>query len=191
MAKPKTQAQIDHATDARLLKKYGVGLAWYVSQLEKQGGGCAITGKPPGTKRLHVDHDHSWTKAALPWASFSGAALGTGVMMGAAWAYESLSFGGYWAWDPVENASLVPWIVLIAGLHTLIVYRSTGRSLTKATAPKRFSIVFCAAKATAKPPTPSPARIALVLYPHEAKIKIAASRKMPMRMTRTPRGRTE
>ena len=65
MAKPKTQAQIDHATDARLLKKYGVGLAWYVSQLEKQGGGCAITGKPPGTKRLHVDHDHSWTKVKV------------------------------------------------------------------------------------------------------------------------------
>jgi cytochrome c-type biogenesis protein CcmF len=36
-------------------------------------------------------------------------------MMGAAWAYESLSFGGYWAWDPVENASLVPWLTLVAG----------------------------------------------------------------------------
>ena len=49
--------------------------------------------------------------------------------MGGAWAYESLSFGGYWAWDPVENASLVPWLVLVAGIHTLIIYKNTGRSL--------------------------------------------------------------
>jgi cytochrome c-type biogenesis protein CcmF len=73
--------------------------------------------------------DHSWTKPAIPWASFSAAVLGTGVMMGAAWAYESLSFGGYWAWDPVENASLVPWLVLISGLHTNLIYKSTGYSL--------------------------------------------------------------
>jgi cytochrome c-type biogenesis protein CcmF len=70
-----------------------------------------------------------WTKPALSWALFSGAVLGTGIMMGAAWAYESLTFGGYWAWDPVENASLVPWIVLIAGLHTNLIFNSTGFSL--------------------------------------------------------------
>ena len=73
--------------------------------------------------------DHSWTKPALPWASFSAAVLGTGVMMGAAWAYESLSFGGYWAWDPVENASLVPWLTLVAGLHTNLIYKNSGYSL--------------------------------------------------------------
>jgi len=70
-----------------------------------------------------------WVKPALPWALFSACVLGVGIMMGGAWAYESLSFGGYWAWDPVENASLVPWLTLIAGLHTLIIYKSTGRSL--------------------------------------------------------------
>jgi len=70
-----------------------------------------------------------WVKPALPWALFSGCVLGVGVMMGGAWAYESLSFGGYWAWDPVENASLVPWLVLVAGIHTLLIYKSTGRSL--------------------------------------------------------------
>lgn len=70
-----------------------------------------------------------WTKPALPWALFSAAVLGTGVMMGGAWAYESLSFGGYWAWDPVENASMVPWLVLIAGIHTLLIYKHTGHSL--------------------------------------------------------------
>jgi cytochrome c-type biogenesis protein CcmF len=70
-----------------------------------------------------------WTKPALPWALFSAAALGVGIMMGAMWAYESLTFGGYWAWDPVENASLVPWLVLISGIHTLLIYKHTGHSL--------------------------------------------------------------
>jgi cytochrome c-type biogenesis protein CcmF len=70
-----------------------------------------------------------WTKRALPWSLFSAAVLGLGIMMGAAWAYESLTFGGYWAWDPVENASLVPWLVLVAGIHTLLIYNHTGHSL--------------------------------------------------------------
>jgi cytochrome c-type biogenesis protein CcmF len=50
-------------------------------------------------------------------------------MMGGKWAYESLNFGGYWAWDPVENASLVPWLLLIAGMHTMVIYKATGHSL--------------------------------------------------------------
>jgi cytochrome c-type biogenesis protein CcmF len=70
-----------------------------------------------------------WTKPVMPWALFSTAVLGTGIMMGGAWAYEALTFGGYWAWDPVENASLVPWITLIAGVHTALVFNKTGRSL--------------------------------------------------------------
>lgn len=70
-----------------------------------------------------------WIKQAIPWAAFSIGILGVGIMMGAAWAYESLTFGGYWAWDPVENASLVPWLVMVAGLHTNLIHRSTGYSL--------------------------------------------------------------
>ncbi|MEY3051196.1 MAG: hypothetical protein RLY31_981 [Bacteroidota bacterium] len=70
-----------------------------------------------------------WMRPALPWALFSGAILGTGILMGGAWAYEALSFGGYWAWDPVENTSLVPWITLVAGIHTHLVARHTGRAL--------------------------------------------------------------
>lgn len=70
-----------------------------------------------------------WANVALPWALFSGAVLGVGIMMGAAWAYESLTFGGYWAWDPVENASLVPWMIMIAGIHTLLIYKHSGHSL--------------------------------------------------------------
>lgn len=70
-----------------------------------------------------------WTKPALSWSLFAAGILGLGIMMGAAWAYESLNFGGFWAWDPVENASLVPWLVLVAGIHTLVIYRHTGNAL--------------------------------------------------------------
>ncbi len=74
--------------------------------------------------------DHKgWLKPVLPWALFSGAILGTGILMGGAWAYEALSFGGYWAWDPVENMSLVPWLILIAGLHTNLIANATGHSI--------------------------------------------------------------
>jgi cytochrome c-type biogenesis protein CcmF len=78
---------------------------------------------------LWKQEHRQWTKEALPWSLFSAGILGLGIMMGARWAYESLSFGGYWAWDPVENASLVPWLVLVAGIHTQVIYNSTGHSL--------------------------------------------------------------
>lgn len=78
--------------------------------------------------RRHRD----WLRPALPWALMSGAILGAGILMGGAWAYEALSFGGYWAWDPVENMSLVPWLVLLAGIHTNLVARNTDHS-TRAT----------------------------------------------------------
>jgi cytochrome c-type biogenesis protein CcmF len=75
-------------------------------------------------------NDHKgWVNPALPWALFCGGILGLGVMMGAAWAYESLTFGGYWAWDPVENASMVPWLILVAGIHTMLIFKHTGHSL--------------------------------------------------------------
>jgi cytochrome c-type biogenesis protein CcmF len=71
----------------------------------------------------------AWLKPTLSWGLFSAAILGTGILMGGAWAYEALSFGGYWAWDPVENMSLVPWLVLVAGLHTNLVAKATGHSI--------------------------------------------------------------
>ncbi len=71
----------------------------------------------------------AWLKPVLPWALFSGGMLGTGILMGGAWAYEALSFGGYWAWDPVENMSLVPWLFLLAGIHTNLIAKATGQSI--------------------------------------------------------------
>ncbi|MFM7216635.1 MAG: cytochrome c biogenesis protein CcsA [Bacteroidota bacterium] len=73
-----------------------------------------------------------WVKPALPWTFFSIMILGTGILMGAAWAYESLSFGGFWAWDPVENASLVPWMLIAALGHVLLIQRHRNRSLWSA-----------------------------------------------------------
>lgn len=74
--------------------------------------------------------DHKgWLRPALRWSLFSGAILGTGILMGGAWAYEALNFGGYWAWDPVENTSLVPWIMLVAGIHTNLIAKATGQGI--------------------------------------------------------------
>ncbi len=78
---------------------------------------------------LWTKNHTDWVKQALPWSLFTAAVLGVGIMLGAIWAYESLTFGGYWAWDPVENASLVPWMILIAGIHTLLIYQHSGHSL--------------------------------------------------------------
>lgn len=70
-----------------------------------------------------------WVKPAMPWTIVATMILGLGILMGGMWAYEALSFGGFWAWDPVENASLVPWITLIAGMHTMLIFRNTGRAM--------------------------------------------------------------
>ncbi|GJM28065.1 MAG: cytochrome c assembly protein [Cyclobacteriaceae bacterium] len=70
-----------------------------------------------------------WIRPALPWALFSAMVLGVGILMGAYWAYETLNFGGYWNWDPVENAVYVPWLVLVAAYHTMITYRNSNTAL--------------------------------------------------------------
>jgi cytochrome c-type biogenesis protein CcmF len=70
-----------------------------------------------------------WIRPALPWALFAGASLGLGILLGGYWAYETLNFGGYWNWDPVENAVYVPWLVLIASIHTMIAYKNSQTAL--------------------------------------------------------------
>jgi len=71
----------------------------------------------------------AWMKQAVPWAFFGVMILGTGILMGGAWAYEALGFGGFWAWDPVENASLVPWLTLVAAAHLLVINTRRETSL--------------------------------------------------------------
>jgi cytochrome c-type biogenesis protein CcmF len=70
-----------------------------------------------------------WIKPALPWNLFAALVLGVGILMGGYWAYETLNFGGYWNWDPVENAVFVPWLVLIGSIHTMISYRNSNTAL--------------------------------------------------------------
>lgn len=83
-----------------------------------------------------------WVTRAIPWTLFSVAFLGLGIMMGAKWAYESLNFGGYWAWDPVENASLVPWMIMVSGLHTMLIFKHSGYSLRSSFLFLALSFVF-------------------------------------------------
>lgn len=78
---------------------------------------------------LWTNRSTEWQKETLPWAFTGVLVLGTGILMGGAWAYESLSFGGFWAWDPVENASLVPWLTLVGAAHVMLIYRIKGQSL--------------------------------------------------------------
>lgn len=70
-----------------------------------------------------------WIKPALPWTFLGIMVLGIGVLMGGAWAYEALSFGGFWAWDPVENSSLVPWLTLVGAAHLMLINKNKGQSL--------------------------------------------------------------
>lgn len=70
-----------------------------------------------------------WVKPALPWTLLAAVVLGTGIMMGGIWAYETLNFGGYWNWDPVENAVYVPWLVLVASFHTMLLARKSSTAL--------------------------------------------------------------
>lgn len=66
-----------------------------------------------------------WVYYVMPWMLFASATLGLGIILGGYWSYGVLGWGGYWAWDPVENSSLIPWLVSIAALHTLIGQKAT------------------------------------------------------------------
>ncbi|MGH9776143.1 MAG: heme lyase CcmF/NrfE family subunit [Candidatus Acidiferrales bacterium] len=78
---------------------------------------AALLGRYPGEKWIHITR--RWTMIA--WAFQS-----VGIMLGAHWAYAVLGWGGYWAWDPVENASLLPWITATAFLHSVMMQEKRG-----------------------------------------------------------------
>ena len=65
--------------------------------------------------------DVKWIKKCRRWTLFSWAFLTVGIIFGAQWAYMELGWGGYWAWDPVENASLLPWLTATAFLHSIMM----------------------------------------------------------------------
>lgn len=71
----------------------------------------------------------NWIRKAFSWTLICAAVLGIGIMMGAYWAYETLNFGGYWNWDPVENAVYVPWLIVVALLHTFTINEKKNSSI--------------------------------------------------------------
>ncbi len=66
-----------------------------------------------------------WVRQAFPWVLAGAGILGFGIMLGGYWAYSILGWGGYWAWDPVENSSLIPWLISVATIHTMLVQRKS------------------------------------------------------------------
>jgi cytochrome c-type biogenesis protein CcmF len=75
-----------------------------------------------GIAALVTGHlDDSWLRAVRRWTMFSWLFLSFGLTLGMIWAYEELGWGGYWAWDPVENAALLPWFTATAFLHSVMV----------------------------------------------------------------------
>ncbi|MGF1543411.1 MAG: heme lyase CcmF/NrfE family subunit [Parvularculaceae bacterium] len=70
--------------------------------------------------------DEAWARAARPWALASRAFLTIGIGLGAWWAYYELGWGGFWAWDPVENASFLPWLAGVALIHSVRVTEVRG-----------------------------------------------------------------
>ena len=72
------------------------------------------------------DADDSWVITAKRWALVAWLLLGLGNVLGMWWAYAELGWGGYWAWDPVENAGLMPWLLITAFLHSGMMYLRRG-----------------------------------------------------------------
>ena len=65
--------------------------------------------------------DTEWIKASRVWTMSFWTILGFGIVLGGRWAYVELGWGGYWAWDPVENASFMPWLIATAFIHSVII----------------------------------------------------------------------
>src|SRR5262245_50823381 len=68
----------------------------------------------------------TWIRTTRRWTMVAWGFLGIGVLLGGNWAYHELGWGGYWAWDPVENASLMPWLIGTAYLHSVMVQEKKG-----------------------------------------------------------------
>jgi cytochrome c-type biogenesis protein CcmF len=74
------------------------------------------------TRRLNAD----WIRGTRPFTLAAWFFLGVGIVLGARWSYSELGWGGYWAWDPVENASLMPWLTGTAFLHSVMIQERRG-----------------------------------------------------------------
>ena len=79
----------------------------------------------------HGKTNSAWLKIMKLWSVISWTFLTLGIFLGGRWAYVELGWGGYWAWDPVENSSLIPWILVTALIHGLIIQSKISHSMAK------------------------------------------------------------
>ncbi|MEO6908079.1 MAG: heme lyase CcmF/NrfE family subunit [Abditibacteriaceae bacterium] len=102
--------------------------------------GCSIPFALAMGALLFRRMDRQWVELSSRWSLFVWVVLFTGIVMGGVWAYETLGWGGYWAWDPVENASLIPWIALTGLVHSMILQQR--RNILKSWNVVLASLVF-------------------------------------------------
>jgi cytochrome c-type biogenesis protein CcmF len=88
--------------------------------------GCSVPFAWAAAALLHCQFGKDWVALVRRWTLIPWLILGGGIIMGGAWAYETLGWGGYWAWDPVENASLMPWLTATAFLHSIMIQARRG-----------------------------------------------------------------
>ena len=91
--------------------------------LRRLRGPVRVRGRRAGHAR---GSDASWIRSTRRFALVAWTFLGSGILLGALWSYSELGWGGYWAWDPVENASLMPWLIGTAFLHSVMVQEKRG-----------------------------------------------------------------
>ncbi|MDR2161097.1 MAG: cytochrome c biogenesis protein CcsA [Desulfovibrio sp.] len=90
-------------------------------------GGFVVPGCLALAQTLVGRGSPAWESLGRPFILGSWSLLTAGIILGAWWAYRELGWGGYWAWDPVENASLLPWLAATACLHTAVILRRSGK----------------------------------------------------------------
>ncbi len=88
--------------------------------------GCTVPFAFAVAALFHRKFDEIWVTLIRRWVLFTWIVLTVGIVLGGVWAYETLGWGGYWAWDPVENASLMPWLCATAFLHSIMLQGRRG-----------------------------------------------------------------
>ena len=88
--------------------------------------GCSVAFAFAFAAMLEGKLDQTWARWTRPWTTVAWMFLTVGVALGSWWAYYELGWGGWWAWDPVENSILMPWLLCTALIHSLAVTDKRG-----------------------------------------------------------------
>jgi len=104
-----------------------IGLAFHPPMLYMGYVGFSLAFSAAISALIEGKLNQGWVKIVRPWVTISWTFLTIGIGLGSWWAYRELGWGGYWFWDPVENASLMPWLAATALIHSLIVTDRIGQ----------------------------------------------------------------